>query len=110
MDATPPLLGSTMTVTGWQAPANHVGVLLLSGQAGAFLPLGACHAYVDLGNLFVLHAFVVTAPTWSTQLPLPLVPELIGLPPLSLQTIFAPLSGPAVLSATNGMLLNLDLR
>lgn len=109
MDGTAPRIGSTTVLTGWHAPTQHLGVMLLSGKPAAFLPIGGCRLYVDLGSPFVLSAFVVANPTWVTRLPIPADRDLIGVGRLAVQTLFAPLVGPLSVSATNGVLLTLDI-
>ncbi|MCB9870994.1 MAG: hypothetical protein H6837_14145 [Planctomycetes bacterium] len=49
LDATLPVLGSTLTVSG-TGPANHSGFLAFSLPAGAFSLTGGCPIYFDLAH------------------------------------------------------------
>jgi hypothetical protein len=102
LGTTRPILGQTLTIAGQFAPANASGVLVCSLQPSAPVWLGAssCFAWFDLGGGFALGA--PSTPTWSTALPLPLVPQLAGFD-IALQAFWAPTAGPLGYDLSNGV-------
>lgn len=102
LGASRPILGQTFTVAGQFAPANASGVLVWSLQPAGPVWLGAstCFAWFDLAGGFVLGA--PSTPSWSTTVPLPLVPQLAGFD-IALQAFWAPTAGPLGYDLSNGV-------
>lgn len=77
-------------------------MLVWSLQPAGPVWLGAstCFAWFDLAGGFVLGA--PSTPTWSTTVPLPLVPQLAGFD-IALQSFWAPTAGPLGYDLSNGV-------
>jgi FG-GAP repeat len=102
LGATRPVLGATMTVAGSQAPLLAVGTVVWSLRPPLPVNLGVagCDAWFDLGGGQLLTT--TTAANWQISFPLPLVPQIAGLP-LALQAFYGPTSTPIGLDLSNGI-------
>ncbi|MFQ5505760.1 MAG: ELWxxDGT repeat protein, partial [Planctomycetota bacterium] len=79
LDASDPVLGRTMQISGRQAPASALSLLLVGARAAPPVRFsGTCHAYVDPASLATLHAFVATQAAWKLPLRLPPGKSLVG--------------------------------
>ena len=102
LGATRPVLGGTMTVAGLQAPVGAVGTVVWSLRPPLPVNLGVvgCDAWFDLGGGQLLTTTTTTS--WQLSFPVPLVPQLAGLP-IALQAFYGPTSTPIGLDLSNGI-------
>lgn len=102
LGATRPVLGGMMTIAGSQAPAAAVGTVVWSLRPPLPVNLGVvgCDAWFDLGAGQLVTT--TTTVNWQISFPLPLVPQLAGLP-IALQAFYGPTSTPIGLDLSNGI-------
>jgi hypothetical protein len=105
LEATSPILGGKTTLRGERTPANHVALILLSGEpASPGLPLpGGCVTKIDLGSLLLLGSFATSTSEWTLDIPIPNDPVL-STGKVVAWVVYVPLGG-GDLSATNAVLL-----
>ncbi|MDF1799502.1 MAG: hypothetical protein P1V81_10030 [Planctomycetota bacterium] len=102
IEATPPALGQTITVRGWNAPSGSILALDLMPQA----PTSAFTVGQDVAWMSPLTAIplsLTTAPSWTWSLPLPLDLALVGTA-FSLQS-WTPVAGTLPAETSNGVML-----
>lgn len=100
---TRPVLGSTVTIAGIDAPLGAPGWLVLSLLPGqpTNLGYGGCDAFYDLGSGALL-ATLAQSPSWQLSLPLPNVRAFVGME-VALQALYFGTTSPLGYDLTNGI-------
>lgn len=113
LDASTPLLGGNLVLSGANAPSGQLAALLLGVRTDPPQPLGfppGCFRHLDLVLQSTLTAFVVTGPTFTHTMALPPLMELAGARGFAAQVLFLSLGGTFAVTASNGVALLLDIR
>jgi hypothetical protein len=99
---TRPIVGTTVTVAGRDAPAGTVGFLAMSPQPITSWSLGVpgCDVWLQWGEVVVVHQPVGTM--WQLTFPIPMVPQLAGVE-FALQALYAPTLSAVGFDLSNGV-------
>lgn len=114
LTSTPPVLGSTATLSVGAALPSTPGVVWISA-GGPVLPpatVGICPVFLDLATALPLTSFVTdNAGQWSAAYPIPQVPALAGATFTLQAALFGniPVPWPLPYVITNGLQLTLGL-
>jgi hypothetical protein len=103
LGVTRPVLGSTMTVAGRDAPFAAPGAFAMSFIPTLPTNLGAsgCNAWLDLPTTVIL-GWLPPSPSWQVGVPIPNQRTLIGTQ-LALQAFYVGTNGPLGYDLTNGI-------
>jgi len=100
---TRPILGQTANIVGRDGPPTAWGVVAFSPtpQNPTSLGFSGCTAWFDVSNGILLHQ-QPPATNWTTNFPIPNVPQLAGTN-IALQAFYFPTNSPIGIDLTNGI-------
>jgi hypothetical protein len=103
LGVTRPVLGSTLTIVGRDAPPGAPGALIASIMPTLPTNLGVtgCDAWIDMSSAVVL-TWLPGTPTWQFGLPVPTV-RTLACTQLAFQAVYLGTNGPLGYDLTNGI-------